>query len=706
MSFFSELKRRNVFKMAAAYALLGWLVIEMASTILPTFDAPRWVVQTITFLVLLGFPIALFLAWAFELTPEGIRTEASAHTPETISKAKGQRLNYLIFSLIGLALGFLFVDRFVLEGASPRSMAVPQGLQWVSLVLPANRPVSITGNPTRALALSPDGTQIVYTGTNMDLPADNPGGRGQLQLRTLAARTVRDLPGTRGARQPFFSPDGQWVAFFTGQGELKKIALAGGNPVTLVTGINGSSWAFGVWTVAGDIIFGTIGYSLHQVSAEGGVLIELTSLDASQDETAHHVATTLVPPGRVVLFTVRTTRDSSIEALLLDTGKRQLVLEHAYNPHLLSTGQLLFQRDANLLLAPFDTEKLQLAGPAVPVTEAVRGDHAGVLSLAELAVAANGTLAYLPAIDTVRELGLVNRDGSFSALDLPPASYDNPRMAPDGHTLAYTVKAGQDSEIHGFDLQRGSSTRLTLDDEYVRSMEWHPDGRSRALTDARSGYYLHKPDDSRMLMVSQPEGSLLRNGSWSPDGTQLAYTLQTGSLHDIWVVTLGDTPTAEPWLASADEEYGPAFSPDGRWLAYSSNESGRHEIYLRRYPAGERLVVSTEGGQGAVWSVDGSELYFGGIADGETKMQAVTVQVAGDSLQLSRPVSLFSMTVPGPAGIVLQYGGAGNAWRDYDVLPDGRFVMIRNTFSSADNREIVLVQNWLEEVNRLAPVAK
>src|ERR1700674_4771341 len=86
-SFFTELRRRNVYKVAVAYAIVGWLVVQISSTVLPTFHAPEWVVQTLVVLVALGFPIALVIAWAFELTPEGIkRTEdvdlaASARQP-------------------------------------------------------------------------------------------------------------------------------------------------------------------------------------------------------------------------------------------------------------------------------------------------------------------------------------------------------------------------------------------------------------------------------------------------------------------------------------------------------------------------------------------------------------------------------------------------------------------------------------------------
>lgn len=216
----------------------------------------------------------------------------------------------------------------------------------MSITAPANRPVRLGYYPGRSLAISPDGTQVVYVGANLDAPANRPGGRQQLQLRSLATLEVRDLPGTTGAYQPFFSPDGQWVAFFTATGELKKTSVAGGNPVTLAQKINGGQFAFGVWAEDNTIVFSTVVSGLRRVSAEGGEPTDLTALDTSRGEMTH-LFPALVPSSRAVLFTVRRIDDSmSIEGVMLDSGKRSVVVENARVPIVLSSGYLLFQRDA------------------------------------------------------------------------------------------------------------------------------------------------------------------------------------------------------------------------------------------------------------------------------------------------------------------------------------------------------------------------
>jgi TolB-like protein len=115
MPLIAELKRRNVFRVAAAYGIVAWLLVEVASVVLPTFKAPEWVMQVLTFLVILGFPLALILAWAFELTPEGIKLETSVNRAKSITQQTGRKLDFAIIALLAVALVFVVVDQYVLE---------------------------------------------------------------------------------------------------------------------------------------------------------------------------------------------------------------------------------------------------------------------------------------------------------------------------------------------------------------------------------------------------------------------------------------------------------------------------------------------------------------------------------------------------------------------------------------------------------------
>jgi eukaryotic-like serine/threonine-protein kinase len=583
----------------------------------------------------------------------------------------------------------------------------PEATARVSVMVPANRPISISGSPTRSLALSPDGTQLVYVGTNADGPADPQGRRTQLMVRSLDTLAVRDLPGTAGARQPFFSPDGQWVGFFTQTGELRKIGLAGGTPVTLVEKIEGSGSSFGVWTAQGAIAFGTPSTGLRRVSAEGGAVTELTTLDVANREASHSFPV-LTPSGRAVLFVVRTgSLGLRTEAVMFDTGARRQVVENARPLLVLSSGHLAFERDDAVLVAPFDLDGLAVTGAAVPLVDAVRRSATSVTSAptAELAASKSGTLAYVPAIDAASALGLVGPEGTFETLGPPPGDVSRPRVSPDGNAIAFLAARGQDLDVQVFDRRRGSTTRVTQD-EVAFGVAWHPDGRSLAIvhpTKDSAGIFLKPLDGREQLLATVPPGAFIRSLVWSPDGSQLAYTVQTGFLHDIWILTMGDPPVTKPFLSRQASEYSPAFSPDGRWLAYVSDESGRAEVYLQPYPAGERLAVSTAGGSGPVWRRDGKALFYQGLDAGVSKMMAVTVTPDGASLALGRPTALFDQRVRGGSGAAEQYMQSSNTGVAYDVLPDGRFVMVRVADLSG-SREFVLVQHWLEELKRLVPV--
>jgi serine/threonine-protein kinase len=213
-----------------------------------------------------------------------------------------------------------FVVGVVIAGAAfsrvGARVSAPTGVERVSVMTPGNRIVDVPGSPSRSLAISPDGTALVYV---TDSRESQP--RTLLALRSLATLDVRDLPGTTGALQPFFSPDGQWVAFFTDEGMLKKIALSGGNPITLADKINGSRWAFGVWLDDGTIVFGTTTLALRRVSADSGQMTDLTTLDAARGESSHRLPA-LVPSTRALLFTAVTDLSAAprIEAVTLGTG--------------------------------------------------------------------------------------------------------------------------------------------------------------------------------------------------------------------------------------------------------------------------------------------------------------------------------------------------------------------------------------------------
>jgi serine/threonine protein kinase len=585
-------------------------------------------------------------------------------------------------------------------------------LQLVSIMLPGDQSIAFGCTTCSSLAISPDGTQVAYVSTSTDAVL---GGNvnGPLHVRSLGSRAVRDLPGTTGAHQPFFSPDGEWLAFFTNADELKRVALAGGNPITvLANGGRAARYNFGVWVDGRAIVIdGSEG--VRRVSDEGGLATTITTVDAAKGERRHWFPEILAGT-ETLLFTVEfnDARPRRLDAVKLDGTGRRVVLENASAARYLTSGHLVFQRDGVLLVAPFDSTALALTGPAVPLADDVRQDGPNADGpTPQLVVSRAGTLAYVPGVDTNRVIGVVSRTGAFEPIGLPAGRYNRVAVASNGQAVAFDVAMGATTEVRIYDLARGSTTKVTEPGWSDSQPAWHPNGRALAVfsrkPDGARGVFLKEPGRPERLLVSGSGGSdpVHDSGlSWSPDGSALAYAIDTvrgGTATDIWVAATGNTPEAHPVLNSPAGEYSPAFSPDGRWLAYVSEESGRSEVYARKYPQGERFPVSASGGNGPVWSGDGKEIFFQTAVGGVPKVMAASVSAQGDRLVVGKPAPLFDMRVTGAFGVREHYSSSSIVGRRWDVFPDGRrFLMVRGA-DPQGVREIVLVQHWGDELRRL-----
>lgn len=563
-----------------------------------------------------------------------------------------------------------------LSGSALRTMRL-------TLALPRSAPLAVGERP--AVALSPDGMRVVY--------AAKRGARTQLFLRTMDRFEPAPLAGTEDGTGPFFSPDGQWVGFFA-RGKLKKISLTGGVPLGLCDApeSRGASWA-----PDDTIVFTPAQASgLWQISASGGMPQPLTTPELGSGEVTHRWPEVL-PGGKAVLFTIGMAGSASYEEARialqrLDTKERRILIERGAHARYIPTGHLVFVRGAALLAMPFDLARLEITGPLVPILEGVMTETTGA---AQWTFSGTGTLAYLPGSvrGADRTLVWVNRKGAARPLTVPPLTFEEPRLSPDGRRLAVGVRRAT-TDLWVYDLERGAMTRLTFDADNFSPI-WTPNGKQVTFSSNRAGasniYRMPAQGGGKPERLTTSEFDQVPN-SWSPDGRLLAFTEYNPSTGaDLWILPLKAPRKPRPFLRTPFNEWGATFSPDGRWLAYASDESGQPEVYVQRYRGfGSRCQISTEGGTEPIWARNGRELVF---RSGD-KVMAVALKTKPE-FNVTKPRLLF-------AG---RYVSGGTAYlANYDVAPDGeRFLMIQEKSEQAVPGQLCVVLDWFAELHRRIP---
>jgi serine/threonine-protein kinase len=596
-----------------------------------------------------------------------------------------------------------------------------------AIVLPAGEDTPIPG--ARGPVLSPDGTHLVYVG------GSSPGS--QLLVRAIDQLEAVPLRGIVGAQDPFFSPDGRWVGFFTGEGggggELKKVSITGGPPVLVCRlpgppppggGGGGVKSRGASWGPDDTIVFATRdpGAGLLRVSAMGGEPTVLTTPDPAQGEQ-NHLFPSVLPDGRAVLFTITANGPvdhAQVAVLDLKTGQRKTLIRGGSQAEYVAPGYLVYASAGTLRAARFDPVRLDVLSDPVPIVEQVVTLSTGA---ARFSLSRQGTLAYVRgsgASEAKRSLVWVDRQAHEDPITAaPPRAYQYPRLSPDGTRVALDIR-DQARDIWIWDLARQTLTRLTdapATDEYP---VWTPDSRRIIFESARAGItnlFWQAADNTGTVERLTNSPHIQVPTSISPDGTRLVFQEgmpKTG--YDLRVLRLDGSSTApgadaapagraspsagpgagerptEPLVQTIFIEYNGEVSPDGHWLAYQSNESGQDQIYVRPFPNVDsgHWQISTSGGTRPLWARSGRELFY---LDRDNAMTSVPVHTT-PAFSPGNPTKLFG-------GRYLSASG-----RTYDVSPDGqRFLMIKDNAVGDQTvaPAIVVVLNWQEELKRLVP---
>jgi serine/threonine-protein kinase len=557
---------------------------------------------------------------------------------------------------------------------------------WTSPVVrftedpPAPLDLGFLGHSGAAVALSPNGETMVWVGS-----ADRDT---QLFMRHLDEDEARPIEGTEGAVAPFFSPNGEWIAFSVGDEGLRKVAIEGGAPQTIceIRHPHGVSWGDGM------IVMGAVGdNTLWSVEPNGGEIERLTSLEG---KILNGEYPKLIPGSRSLLVSLA--GQNSVELVSLDSGEMTTIVSEGVNATYLQSGHLMWALGHNLLAAPFDPARGTLTGEARTVVEGVLRD--ANFSLAHYAVSDSGTLAYLPG--TSLQLGArpvwVKLDGTVEPLALPVDTYLSPRVAPDGRRFLLSRQTDS-RNLWVAEPGRGVMTPLTGDEGLDYWAIWTPDGAATVFNSIQDGNYANlwiqpvdrsaPPTRLSTAEAHQPPQEITR------DGRTVLFTSAAGieANFDIHLLGLEGTPTVSPLLATGANEAYPSLSPDERWLAYVSDVSGEFEVYVQPFPElGAIVRVSPSGGHEPLWSPSGDRLYYRS-ANG-TGVFAVDV-LSHDPLRFGREKLLFEGDFAG--GVVF-----GRKW---DIHPDGdRFLMLQIEHPEAPPG-IRVVTNWFAELERLVP---
>ncbi len=536
------------------------------------------------------------------------------------------------------------------------------------LPLPGGTPIG--GRVGPGIAISPDGTEILWAGWVH--PMDSLGFRW-------------GAFGPTGL-DPIYSPDGRWLAF-RGEGpSIQRLLKADGaaERIALAPAPRGVAWG------PDDSLVYAPGFSsgLWRVSARGEGPRAVTTLDTSRGEITHRWPD-ILPDGRGVLFTVRTRYQPSFdhaEIALLDlrTGRRRTVLTGGTCARYVRSGHIVFARGDRLLAVPFDARTHRLTGTPATVVPGV--DVNPTTGAAQFACSRTGTLVFspLPPGGWTNQLAWLDRRGQRETIPLPAGIVENPSVSPDGRRIAFTLLGAQ-NDIAVYDIVSNAFRRVTFDPQEDTWPIWTPDGRRVAFSSSRDGplniYWTlvegtgHDERLTRSPWDQAPSG-------WSPDGRFLLFTQEdprTGT--DLWMLDLRRAGPPAPFIRTPFNERAATFSPCGRWVAYESTETGEAEVYVRAFErADRRWQVSNQGGSDPQWSLDGRELYF----------------ARGNELMVAE-VSTRPGFVAGPPRVLFR----ARLTAVPAVTPDRRR-FITSTEIPAPDRVIVRT-GWFEDLRRLAP---
>ena len=571
-----------------------------------------------------------------------------AEAPATRPKFTHEHLAWAIAGVLALITTVALVSYFRRPAVNSHATRF--------LVFPPENSSFVASDIPFPVAISPDGTKLAVVVVS--------GGQRQLWLRSLDSLTAQPLANTESAQNPFWSPDGRFIAFFAG-GKLKRIGIDGG--VTAVICDVPPNANSGTWNSEDTILFttGSNDKGILKVSATGGEPTVVIRPNEAEQEL-YCFWPSFLPDGRHFLYVSAKGKrsDTTLRVGSLDSNEKKELMKINSRALYSPPGYLVYVREGVLMARPFDAQSLSFTGDEVSIADHI-GNFASTGN-AYFAVSANGeVVSYLSGQRNSR-LTWLDRTGKQLSTVGEPSTYWLHRLSPDGKKLAVDIVDPKDStdDIWINDFERGTFTRFTFDPGLENGSLWFPDGRGIVYARDRDG----APHLFQKMLSDPGEGEMLlppaRTGpqyplDFTPDGQFMIYQEpRANNGLDLLILPMTGDRKPVPFATTQFNENEARISPDGKWIAFASDQTGRREIYVQRFSgSGERIQVSNGGGSLPRWNRNGKELLF----VSQQKIMSVSVK-AGETFELGTPVELFS------------FDGA-----DYDVAPDGQRFLIRTT---------------------------
>jgi serine/threonine-protein kinase len=611
----------------------------------------------------------------------------------------GRRAGVVMCTIVVALVALGIVTWRMLPSASPPSVA--------RFSIPFPEQQQLAPMTRHFIGVSADGTQVAFIASS------------RLYTRRIDAFDAHVVAGSSAEQlpsSPVFSPDGRFLAYFSGaEAVIKKVPLAGGVPLTVCAVPN----PFGMAWDAHGLLIGLAGRGVVRCEENGGSPQQLISVAAS--EQAH--GPQLLPDGDGILFTLaKITNGASrwdkaqIVIQSLKSGARTVVVEGGTDARYLPTGHLVYSSGGILFAAPFDVVRRRLTAGAVPVVEGVRRPISANTGAVQVAISSTGTLCYVPGpVSTVtleRAIAVADRAGTITRLNVHPGPYVHVRASRDGTDLAIGTDDGKEAAVWIQHLPVTTAMRRLTFGAHNRFPIWSPDGKQVAYQSDRggdAGIYVQSADGSappqRLTKAATNESHVPE--SWSADGRTIAYSVLKDESFALWLVSLADKKASPFGDVTSREPIGANFSPDGHWIVYvtssgpdvsafSGGLAANRGVYMQPVPAtGVRYELPRQRLDFApVWTRNGKEvLYVPSAASGD--MVGVPV---------STPTGVtFGTPTTFPARVTA--GRLSGEPRAYDTLPDGTLIGLvdpanqkSNAETATSANEVRVVLNWFEEL--------